>query len=68
MSDWTATHSGVSSVLAGLDQTMDGDVGFDSGTSYFGPNLTIAGLNGTVPQWRLDDMVVRIMAATSIAP
>lgn len=27
-----------------------------------GPNLTIAVLNGTVPQWRLDDMAVRIVA------
>ncbi|KAK3117357.1 cytoskeletal protein binding [Teratosphaeriaceae sp. CCFEE 6253] len=63
MSDWAATHSGVSSVLAGLDQTMPGDIGFDSGTTYFGTNLTIAVLNGTVPQWRLDDMAVRIMAA-----
>ncbi|TKA29905.1 hypothetical protein B0A54_15031 [Friedmanniomyces endolithicus] len=63
MSDWSATHSGVSSVLAGLDMTMPGDVGFDSATSYFGANLTVAVLNGTVPQWRLDDMVVRIMAA-----
>ncbi|TKA81328.1 Beta-glucosidase 1 [Friedmanniomyces simplex] len=63
MSDWSAQHSGVSGALAGLDQTMPGDIGFDSGTSYYGPNLTIAVLNGTVPQWRLDDMAVRIMAA-----
>ena len=63
MSDWSAQHSGVSAALAGLDQTMPGDVGFDSGTSYWGANLTIAVLNGTVPQWRLDDMCIRIMAA-----
>lgn len=63
MSDWSAQHSGVSSALAGLDMTMPGDVAFDSGTSFWGPNLTIAVLNGTVPQWRLDDMVTRIMAA-----
>ncbi|EMD01113.1 glycoside hydrolase family 3 protein [Baudoinia panamericana UAMH 10762] len=63
MSDWSAQHSGVSSALAGLDQTMPGDEGFDSGNSYWGANLTIAVLNGTVPQWRLDDMCVRIMAA-----
>lgn len=42
---------------------MPGDVQFDSTTSYWGPNLTIAVLNGTVPQWRLDDMAVRIVAA-----
>ncbi|KAI3394221.1 hypothetical protein diail_2996 [Diaporthe ilicicola] len=63
VSDWQGTHSGVSSVLAGLDMTMPGDVLFSSGTSYFGSNLTIAVLNGTVPQWRLDDMAVRIMAS-----
>lgn len=62
VSDWTGTHSGVSSVLAGLDMTMPGDVVNDSGTSFFGANLTIAVLNGTVPQWRIDDMAVRIMA------
>ncbi|KAG9591803.1 glycoside hydrolase family 3 protein, partial [Aureobasidium melanogenum] len=62
MSDWQATMSGVSSILAGLDMTMAGDIRFGDGTSYFGPNLTIAVLNGTVPQWRLDDMAVRILA------
>jgi beta-glucosidase len=63
MSDWSAQHSGVSSSLAGLDMTMPGDVAFDSNTSYWGPNMTISILNGTIPQWRLDDQVVRIMAA-----
>lgn len=63
MSDWAAQHSGVGSALAGLDMTMPGDVSFDSDTSYWGPNLTIAVLNGTVPQWRLDDACVRIVAA-----
>ncbi|KAK4911581.1 hypothetical protein LTR66_017348, partial [Elasticomyces elasticus] len=63
MSDWGAQHSGVSSALAGLDQSMPGDAAFDSGTSFWGTNLTIAVLNGTVPQWRLDDMAIRIMAA-----
>ena len=62
MSDWTGTYSGVSAVLAGLDQTMPGDIAFDSGTSFFGSNLTIAVLNGSVPQWRLDDMATRILA------
>ncbi|KAK4933946.1 hypothetical protein LTR66_015805, partial [Elasticomyces elasticus] len=63
MSDWGAQHSGVSSALAGLDQSMPGDAAFDSGTSFWGANLTIAVLNGTIPQWRLDDMAIRIMAA-----
>ena len=63
MSDWTGTYSGVSSILAGLDQTMPGDILFDDGLSFFGANLTIAVLNGTVPQWRLDDAATRILAA-----
>jgi len=40
---------------------MPGDIGFDSGTSYWGANLTVAVLNGTIPQWRVDDMATRIM-------
>ncbi|KAL8714078.1 MAG: hypothetical protein Q9220_001806 [cf. Caloplaca sp. 1 TL-2023] len=63
MSDWQAQHSGSGSALAGLDMTMPGDVLFDSGTSYWGSNLTVAVLNGSVPEWRLDDMATRIMAA-----
>lgn len=63
ISDWAAQHSGVSSALAGLDMTMPGDTGFDTGLSFWGTNLTIAVLNGTVPEWRIDDMATRIMAA-----
>ncbi|KAF2767060.1 putative beta-glucosidase [Teratosphaeria nubilosa] len=63
VSDWGAHHSGVSSALAGMDMSMPGDIGFDSSTTYWGTNLTIAVLNGTVPQWRLDDMATRIVAA-----
>lgn len=63
MSDWQAQHSGVGSALAGLDMSMPGDVLFDTGTTFWGTNLTIAVLNGTVPEWRLDDMAVRIIAA-----
>ncbi|KAI1264945.1 glycoside hydrolase family 3 protein [Xylariaceae sp. FL1019] len=63
MSDWQAQHSGVASSLAGLDMTMPGDTVFDSGLSFWGANLTVAVLNGTVPEWRLDDMVTRIMSA-----
>jgi Glycosyl hydrolase family 3 C-terminal domain len=43
--------------------TMPGDFNFGSGISYWGGNLTVAVLNGTIPQWRIDDMAVRIMAA-----
>lgn len=63
VSDWGAQHSGVGSALAGLDMTMPGDATFLSGNSYWGANLTIAVLNGTIPKWRIDDMAVRILAA-----
>ena len=62
MTDWGAHHSGVSSALAGLDMSMPGDTAFNSGASFWGANLTIAVLNGTVPEWRIDDMATRIMA------
>eukprot|EP01112_Ceratiomyxa_fruticulosa_P013047 TRINITY_DN3649_c0_g1_i1.p1 TRINITY_DN3649_c0_g1~~TRINITY_DN3649_c0_g1_i1.p1 ORF type:complete len:754 (+),score=174.38 TRINITY_DN3649_c0_g1_i1:386-2647(+) len=61
MSDWSATMSGVKSVLAGLDMTMPGDIAFNSNNSYFGQNLTIAVQNGSVSQARLDDMGTRIL-------
>jgi beta-glucosidase-like glycosyl hydrolase len=63
MSDWEAQHTGVASALAGLDMTMPGDTVFNSGYSFWGANLTLAVLNGTVPEWRVDDMATRIMAA-----
>ncbi|KAI1144221.1 glycoside hydrolase family 3 protein [Hypoxylon sp. FL0543] len=63
MSDWQAQHSGAASSVAGLDMTMPGDTVFNSGFSFWGTNLTLAVLNGTVPQWRVDDMAMRIMAA-----
>jgi beta-glucosidase len=62
MSDWQAQHSGVGTSLAGLDMSMPGDTLFNTGYSYWGTNLTIAVLNGTVPEWRVDDMATRIMA------
>jgi beta-glucosidase len=63
MSDWSAQHTGVASALAGLDMTMPGDTAFNTGASYWGTNLTLAVINGTLPEWRLDDMAMRIMAA-----
>ena len=63
MSDWQAQHSGVGSALAGMDMSMPGDVLFDTGTTFWGTNLTVAILNGTVPEWRLNDMATRIIAA-----
>lgn len=63
MTDWQAQHTGVASAVAGLDMSMPGDVTFNSRTSYWGANLTNAVLNGTVPEYRIDDMAMRIMAA-----
>jgi hypothetical protein len=63
MTDWEAQHTGVACAVAGLDMTMPGDTVFNSGYSFWGTNLTLAVLNGTVPEWRLDDMAMRIMAA-----
>ncbi|KAK5989845.1 putative beta-glucosidase A [Cladobotryum mycophilum] len=63
MSDWQAQHTGAASAAAGLDMTMPGDTLFNTGHSYWGGNLTLAVVNGTVPEWRIDDMAMRIMAA-----
>ncbi|KAI1371931.1 glycoside hydrolase family 3 protein [Hypoxylon crocopeplum] len=64
VSDWGAQHSGVDSALAGLDMTMpgEGDYGGPYG-SYWGGALTEAMLTLAMPPFRLDDMVMRIMAA-----
>ncbi|KAG1853149.1 glycoside hydrolase family 3 protein [Suillus subalutaceus] len=61
-SDWSATMN-ILSAVAGLDMTMPGDITFDSGTSYFGQNLTDLVMNGTVSMQRLDDMATRIIGA-----
>ncbi len=63
MSDWQAQHTGAASAAAGLDMTMPGDTSFNTGDSYWGTNLTLAVINGTVPEWRLDDMALRIMSS-----
>lgn len=63
MSDWQAQHTGAASAVAGLDMSMPGDTTFNTGVSYWGANLTLAVLNGTVPAYRIDDMAMRIMAA-----
>lgn len=65
VSDWGAQHSNVASALAGLDMTMPGE-GFGTNNAYgtfWGGALTEAVLSGAIPQWRLDDMAIRIMAA-----
>jgi beta-glucosidase-like glycosyl hydrolase len=64
MSDWLAQRAGVSTALAGLDMTMPGDgLGWTDGNSLWGPQLTKAVLNGSVPVSRLNDMVTRVVAA-----
>jgi beta-glucosidase len=64
MSDWLAQHSGVGTALAGLDMTMPGDgLKWANGESLWGPQLSRAVLNGSVPVDRLNDMVTRIVAA-----
>ncbi|KAI5236669.1 hypothetical protein E4T42_09396 [Aureobasidium subglaciale] len=65
MSDWGAVHSGVASVEGGLDMNMPGGLG-NYGTvtgvgSYFGGNITAMVNNGTVPESRIDDMIIRQM-------
>ncbi|KAK1813763.1 hypothetical protein LTR12_011817 [Friedmanniomyces endolithicus] len=63
-SDWLAQRSGVASALAGLDMSMPGDgLGWQDGKSLWGSELTKAVLNSSVPVERLDDMVLRIVAA-----
>ena len=63
-SDWLAQRSGVASALAGLDMTMPGDgLKWANGNSLWGPQLTKAVLNGSIPMERVDDMVTRIVAA-----
>ncbi|KAK3321596.1 glycosyl hydrolase family 3 N terminal domain-containing protein [Apodospora peruviana] len=63
MSDWGAQHTTLGSALGGLDMAMPGDGGRPPYGALWGGALTEAVLKGEVPQWRLDDMVVRIMAA-----
>lgn len=66
ISDWFGTWSGVSSILAGLDMTMPGAPEMQdqtTGHSFWGANLTVAILNGSVPTWRLGDAATRVMAA-----
>jgi beta-glucosidase-like glycosyl hydrolase len=62
MSDWSTQHSTISA-MTGLDMTMPGDITFDSGTSYFGANLTAYVQNGTIPEARVNDMAIRILAS-----
>jgi len=63
-SDWLAQRSGVGSALAGLDMSMPGDgLLWAGGNSLWGPELSKAVLNGSLPMERLNDMVTRVVAA-----
>jgi hypothetical protein len=59
----SSPNLGFNAFLMNADVTMAGDQNLASGNTWWGSNLTAAVLNGTVPQWRLDDMVVRLMSA-----
>ncbi|TFL01077.1 beta-glucosidase [Pterulicium gracile] len=61
LSDWQATMSTISADR-GLDMTMPGDIRFNSGTTYFGKNLTDAVERGEISEERVDDMATRILA------
>lgn len=63
-SDWLAQRSGLKSALAGLDMSMPGDgMEWEDGISLWGPKLSKAALNGSVPMERLNDMVTRVVAS-----
>jgi beta-glucosidase len=63
MSDWGAQHTTLGSALGGLDMAMPGDGGPPPYRAWWGGALTETVLKGDVPQWRIDDMAVRIMTA-----
>ncbi|KAJ2897944.1 putative glycoside hydrolase family 3 protein [Zalerion maritima] len=64
MSDWLAQRSGVASALAGLDVSMPGDgLGWADGKSLWGPEMSRAVLNGSMPLDRLNDMATRVVAS-----
>lgn len=61
-SDWGATKSTVDSANNGLDMTMPGGTTFDSLDSYFGKNLSDAVEDKKVPESRVIDIAMRIVA------
>ncbi|KAF7314428.1 Fn3-like domain-containing protein [Mycena kentingensis (nom. inval.)] len=74
MSDWAALIDGLQPALAGLDMNMPGFFGYDVGdqnqpnpskanNSFWGAALAEMVRNGSVPESRLDDMVIRTFAA-----
>jgi beta-glucosidase len=74
MTDWAAALTGIQSALAGLDMNMPGFRAYGQGAQnegnpvtatngWWGANLITDVRNGSVPEWRVDDMVTRIFAA-----
>ncbi|KAJ5314847.1 uncharacterized protein N7443_001731 [Penicillium atrosanguineum] len=57
VSDWTGQHTGIASANAGMDIAMPDSKYWDNST------LVSATQNGSVPQFRLDDMATRIVAS-----
>ncbi|KAK0739900.1 glycoside hydrolase superfamily [Apiosordaria backusii] len=57
VSDWGAQHAGVATAEAGMDMAMP------NGGDFWGSHLKDAIKNGTVPESRLDDMVIRTIAS-----
>lgn len=55
VSDWGGTHSGLDSILGGLDMDMPG-------SSYFGKNIATLIHDGKLSETKLDDMIHRVMA------
>lgn len=53
VSDWGAQHAGGAAALAGMDVAMP------SGDALWGSHLVEAVTNGSVPEARVDDMVIR---------
>jgi len=63
MSDWGATHSTTPAILSGLDVTMPGSLVPGTNSSFFGTALISAVQNGSIPESRVDDMALRVLAA-----
>lgn len=68
MTDWDALHSGITSIKSGTDMNIPNRIPHSSPlpdnsayASYFGGNITLAVINGTLDADRLDDMITRIM-------
>lgn len=61
VADWGATHSGLKSILGGLDMDMPGSIDGNWDLSYFGHNITTMIDDGKLSETKLDDMVNRIM-------